>query len=321
MKAKLLLIPLPYIALLVANIIWGATPVVAKLSIREIPVLTIGFLRFFLAYLLLIPFLVTASPKAHTRFSTAIFKFKLKDLPKIVLAGIMMVSLHIFFFLEGVKRTTAIDASTLSLFIPILTALISWLIFRHKLYWINVIGISLGLIGSMIVVGLPMLFTGSLTYDQLAGNLLIIASGITFIIGAYTTKSLLKSYSPLSLISWNFLIGALSFLPFAIIDYLTSPNWYLNVTLVGIVGIIFMTILSSISAYFLFEWGVKKVGVVKSDLFQYISPAVSASIAVPLLGERISFSFIIGTCLIILGVYWGTLGRTEHSRHLHSHRV
>lgn len=297
---------LPYLGVGIAYIIWGATPVVAKFSLVEFPVGVLAFLRFFLAFLLLLPFLMTEKPR---------IKYRHQDWPILVLTGVCIVTFHIWLFFEGVKLTRAIDASVLSLLVPIMSVLGAWWWLREKVYVVNMIGVLTGLLGALAIVGVPLLAVDALDMRVLIGNSMIVASNVFFVIGAVVSKRLLNHYSPLALVGAIFLVGAITFLPLAILEFLNNPGWVQQITFMGIFGLIFLTLLSSISAFFLFEWSVKKIGVIKSDLFGYFQPAVAATLAVPFLGERISYSFIVGTCLIVLGVYWGTLGHTDHHHH------
>lgn len=311
-RFKLLYKGLPYFAIVAVNLIWGATPVIAKLGLEEFPAMTLAFLRFFLASLLLLPFVLTA--KKGMRINRV-------DWPIIVGIGLALVTFHIFFFFEGLKRTEAIDASVLSLVVPIFSVLAGWWFLREKIYVINLFGVLMGILGALTIIGVPLLFLGDLTAQRLIGNVLVVLSGLMFVIGAVLSRKALKLYSPLTVIFYAFIIGAISFFPLMVIDYFRDPNWVYRVTLVGLSAVVFLTFLSSISAYFLYEWGIKRIGIIRADLIQYIQPAIAASLAVPLLGERISYSFVVGTCLIVLGVYWGTLGKLDHGHHgLRHHR-
>lgn len=313
MKKKTPIHPLPYLALIFAQLIWGASLVVSKISLEEFPPNTLAFLRFFLAFILIMPFFAAFKQK---------FKFKVEHLPKLLLAGITMITFNVFFLYQGLQLTTAIDASVLTLIIPIISVVAGWWFLKEKIYWINLLGIVLGLSGAILIIGLPLIFFGNLTSSMLLGNILIILGSISSVIGALISKQLLKKYSTLFLTAAIFLVGTISFLPAAINDYIQNPAWVSKVSILGLLGLLYLAILSSVSAYFLYDYALEKVGVTRANLFQYMEPAVAASLAVPILGERISFSFIIGTCLIVLGVYWGTLGKSEHHHlHLKHHRV
>jgi len=87
-------------------------------------------------------------------------------------------------------------------------------------------------------------------------------------------------------------------------------------------GLLYITLLSSISAYFLFEWGLAKTSVTIADLFQYIEPVVAVGVAILVLGELLTFSMVVGIVIIALGVYWGTFARKEGvHHHPKTHRV
>jgi len=273
--------------------------------------MSLGFLRYGLASLLIIPFLLSLEPKEK--------KIKLEHLPQLVLGGLLIAAINIAFFYLGLQRTTAIDASVLELTIPILSVLGGWWFLKEKIYAANLFGIVISLLGALSIIGIPLLFFGNFSTKQLTGNLLIICSAITFVIGTMILKKMLKIYKPIVITAVIFLVATVAFAVPALMEYLNNPNWVLGVSILGIFGLIYITVLSSICAYFLILWGLTKIPISHANLIQYVEPAIAASLAVPLLGERISFSFIIGTCLVVLGVYWGTLGKEDHHHSNHKH--
>lgn len=304
--------PLPYIALLVAHLIWGINFVVAKVTLQEIPPFSLAFLRFALAALLIAPFFLIEAKK---------IKINKKDLPKLIAAGVLVVTLNIAFFFEGISRTTAINASVLSLVVPILSVLAGWMFLREKIFFINLAGILVALAGALIVIRLPEIFFGNLSPKELTGNMLIILASIAWVAGSVFSKEMLKKYSSLVVTSIAFLIGTITFIAPALNEYLQNPDWVNNVSVVGIWGVAFMTLLSSISAYFLFEWGLAKTSVNKANLFHYIEPFITAIVAVLVLSEEITIPFLFGAILIIAGVYLGTLAKEPHHKAFKTHRA
>jgi drug/metabolite transporter (DMT)-like permease len=311
MKSSLLKTPLPYIALLIAHVIWGINYVVAKITLNEIPVMSLGFLRFFLAALLMIPFLFTIEKSKRS--------LKFKHLLTIFLVGIFLTTFNIAFFYEGIKRTEAISGSVLMLATPIISLLGAWIFLKERIYLINFLGILVCLMGTGLVLKLPLIFFGNIAMENLLGNALLIASAICFVIGSIMSKKLLAIYSPIFLTATMFMVGAITFAGPAAFEYYQNPGWITKVDILGILGALFIVILSTVSAFFLLIWGYSKLPVTQANLIQYIEPAVAATFAVTFLNERISYLFIVGACLVVLGVYWGTLGKQEH-HHLH-HRA
>jgi len=273
--------------------------------------MSLGFLRYGLACLLITPFLFSLAPKD--------IRIKFEHLPKLILGGLLVACVNIAFFYMGLNRTTAIDASVLELSIPVISVIGGWWFLKEKIYTANLVGIIISLLGALSVIGIPLLLVGNFTSKQLVGNFLIIASSISFVAGSMILKKMLKIYSPLVITAITFLTATVAFSIPALIEYIQNPNWVLKVSILGIFGLIYITVLSSICAYFLLLWGLNKIPISHANMIQYLEPAVAATLAVPLLGERISFSFIIGTCLIVLGVYWGTLGKDDHHHPHHKH--
>lgn len=299
-------------AVVTAHLIWGANFVVAKLTLQEVPPMTLAFFRFTLALILLSPFLFTEKRK---------IKIRSEDLPRIFAVGVLMSAINISFFYFGLTRATAISASSLTLTIPLLSVLFGWWFLREKVYVVNVGGIAIGLLGALLIIRLPSFIVGTTINPQtLLGNILIIFASIAWVAGAVLSKQVLKRYSTLDLTFAIFLVGTLSFLIPAINEYLQNPAWPTHVTYLGILGILFISVLSSVSAYFLFEWSVKKLGVIKADLFQYIEPAVAAVLGILILSEELRASFIIGAVLVGLGAYWATIGKIHHKHHK-AHRI
>ncbi|MBI2019847.1 EamA family transporter [Candidatus Daviesbacteria bacterium] len=312
MSSQIFSKPLPYLALIIAHLIWGANFVVAKVTLQEFPPMSLALLRFSLATLLIAPFFYAERKK---------FKVSKKDLPQLIAIGILIITLNITFFFEGIRKTTAINASVLTLIIPMLSVLLGWWFLKEKIFLINLLGVIAGLFGAIIIVGVPELFLGETSPQVLLGNFLIILAATVWVFGAILSRKMLKKYPSLLVTGIAFGVGTITFLIPAAREYLANPVWPSQVTMLGILGLIYMTLLSSISAYFLFEWGLARTSVIKADLFQYIEPFIAATLAVILLGEIITIPFIVGAVLITAGVYLGTLAKELHHKAYKTHRV
>lgn len=305
MFSQILSKPLPYIALILAHTIWGVHFVVTKITLQEFPIYTLAFFRFAFASLLLAPFFLAQTKKV---------KINIKDLPKLVAASIFIITLNIAFFFAGINRTDVTSASVITLVIPILSVILGWWVLKEKVFLINILGVIVGLLGAIVIIGLP-------DPTKILGNFLILLASVSFVIGAIFSRQMLKKYPSLVVTAFAFLVGLITFFPLAAYEYTQNPGWTDKVTMLGIFGLIFMVLLSSISAYFLFEWGLAKTSLIRADLFQYIEPLWAASLAVLILGEQISIPYVVGAVLIASGVYLGTLAKEPHHRSHKTHRV
>lgn len=285
---------------------------VAKVTLEEFPPASLAFLRFSIATLLLIPFFLTQTKKV---------KIAQKDIPKLVAIGILMITLNIAFFFEGITKTTAINASVLTLIIPVLSVLLGWIFLKEKIYLINLAGIFVGLLGAVVIIQLPEIVLGNYSAEEVLGNVLILLASVCWVLGAVISRQMLKIYPSLVVTSIAFMVGTITFLLPAANEYLNDPVWMKNISFLGVFGLFYMTLLSSVSAYFLFEWGLAKTSVVKADLFQYIEPFVAAALAITLLGEKITIPFLAGAALITAGVYLGTLAKETYHKAHKAHRI
>lgn len=285
---------------------------VAKVTLQEFPVYSLAFLRFALASLFLAPFFLAEGKK---------IKIAKQDLPRLTLIGVLIITLNITFFFAGIQKTTAINASVLTLIIPMLSVLLGWWFLKEKVYLVNLAGIFAGLMGALVIIGLPRILLGDFSPQMLLGNLLIILASIVWVVGATVSRQALKRYSSLTVTAIAFMVGTVTFFIPALNEYLKNPSWPSQITSLGLLGLGYMTLLSSISAYFLFEWGLAKTSVIVADLFQYIEPFVATALAILVLAEVVSVDFIVGGVLIVVGVYLGTLAKEVHHRRHKPHRT
>ncbi len=302
----------PYATIIIAHVIWGFTFVIAKLTLQEFPPMSLAFLRFVIATALIAPFLFTEKKRPQ---------IDKQDLPWLFGIGALMVTLNISLFYTGLLRTNVTSASVLTMVIPVVSILLGWAFLKEKVYVVNLVGIAIGLLGAVLVIGLPtLLFGEQIPSEVVLGDILIILASISWVIGAVISRKMLKKYSSLLLTTFMFATGVITFFLPAVNEYLQNPGWTSQVTWIGIFGLLFIAIASSICAYFLFEWGLSKLGVIQADLFHYIEPPIATTIAILILGETLQFSFIIGGLLIAIGVYWSTLLKKEHKHH-RAHRI
>lgn len=312
MSSQILSKPLPYVALLIAHLIWGANFVVAKVTLQEFPPMSLAFLRFGLAIILITPFFLAERKK---------IKVDRKDLPGLIGVGVLIITLNVAFFFEGIVRTTAINASVLTLIIPALSVLFGWAFLKEKIFIINLVGIAIGILGALVLIKLPEILLGEIPGKEIIGNLLIILASICWVLGSVFARKLLKKYSSLLVTAIAFLVGTITFALPALKEYIQNPEWVNNITMLGFFGLLYMTLLSSISAYLLFEWGLSQTSVNKANLFHYVEPFIAALLAITILSEKITPPFIFGSILIVAGVYLGTLGKELHHRAGKTHRL
>lgn len=276
------------IALIIANIIWGAASPIFKWSLTNITPFTLAFLRFALASLLVFPF---------------VYKdlwVNSKDILKVIAIGIFGVGINIPFFFFGLQIAPSINAPMIASSGPIFIILLSIFFLGEKPKRKVILGTLLSLLGVIMIIIRPFLEQG--LDGSILGNIFFLIATLGAVTHAIISKDILKRYKAAAITFWSFIVGSLVFLPFFVKETM-SYSLLTSLDLRGIVGIVFGVIFSSALAYFLYEWGIQKLAVNEVGIFTYIDPVVAILIAIPLLGETVTLIYALGSILVFLGIY------------------
>lgn len=276
------------IALIVANIIWGAASPIFKWSLLNIPPFTLAFLRFAIAACLLLP------------FTYNLLHIEKKDIKKIFLMAFFGVTINISFFFLALQNTASINAPIIASAAPIFIIFISVLTLKEHPRFKTIFGALIGLLGVLTIIGLPILANGFNL--SVIGNLFLVIATLSGVAHIIISKKISASYNPLTITFYSFLIGSITFLP-SLLYETTTVGFLPNLNMQGIVGIIYGAVFSSALAYFLLYWGLKNLTASEVGLFAYIDPVVAIIIAMPLLGEVPNAEYIIGSLLVFGGIY------------------
>lgn len=301
---------LALLAALLATLIWGATPAIAKLTFQELPPFVVAFIRFAWAAMLLVPILVI-----RDEFK----KIHLTDYPRLTLLALLGVTLSIGLFFIGLSMTSALDAGIIISTGPLFNTIAAKLFLKEKVDNKHWLGTLLATIGTVVIVVVqPLLekqpnFTGNIL-----GNLILLLSVISSTSFNILSKESFKKYNASVIIGFSFVIGALSFLPLAIWETWQQPTWSGTLSNQALFGLIFLALFSSLTAYLIYEWALEKLPVTSLLPMTYIQPMITIIIAVPVLHEKITNTFVLGSILILVGMFLATF-RQPHHHHHHRH--
>lgn len=275
------------LALIVCNIIWGAASPIFKLALQNIPPFSFAFFRFALATVILLPFV----HKDLHHFINAVTNWK-----QIVGYALTGVTINILFFFSALKLTTSITAPIIGSAGPIAIIIFGAIFLHEKTTIKKIIGSIVSLFGVFVLIIEPILDKG--LDGSILGNLFLMIATLGAVGQTLYGRNLAHKYPPLPLTFWAFFIGTLTFIPFALPELRSFPilDWR------GLLGIGFGAIFSSAIAYSLFNWGLSKIEASEAGLFFYIDPIIALLIAYPLLGEKPTPLFILGSVFVFLGI-------------------
>lgn len=278
---------LAIIALILANIIWGASLPIYKWTLQEVHPFTFAFLRFFISFLILIPFI------------TKNFKFESKDMPKLIFASIVSITIQIPLLFFGLNLAPSINAPIIISAGPILLLGSSVIFLKEKVSPKLFIGTLISLFGVMVLMFNPAIESGF--SGAVLGNFFIFLATICGVIQALVVKKIVERNGALITVFLTFLIGSLTLLPPAYLEYNSVGLFALN--LKTLIGIFYAVIFASVFAHYFLFFGLKNIKVSETGIFTYVDPIATILVAIPLLHEVITESYLIATVLVFLGIY------------------
>ena len=278
-----------HILAILTSAIWGTTFISSKLLLQEgLSPAAIMILRFVLAYVLMLPFV-----------KGKWFCKSLKDELLMVLLGISGGSLYFLLENTALVYTQASNVAIIIAATPLLTMLTVNLLDRGKGTSKRLYGYSLMSLAGVALVILNGNFVLKLNP---IGDLLTFGAVVTWVIYSIIIAKVQEKYSSWMITRKIFFYGVVTLLPYFLVEpwdvtweMMSRPMVWGNIAYLGV--------LASLGCYMTWNIVIKRLGAVDATNYLYINPIVAMITANLLLGERITPLAIVGTALILVGVY------------------
>lgn len=282
---------LVYIAPISAITLWGMSYLwTNKLIELQIPIFYFVFVRILLAGVIL--FLFNA---AYGRIK----RIQKQDIPKFFLLAFFEPFIYFICETYGIKLTGSPTMSALVIAtIPIFSIGAGVLFFKEKINIVNICGISLSLVGIVMVA----MAKGELGENFIWGIILLLLAVLSTVGHSSITKSLTSNYSSQVIVMYQFLIGSAYLLPLFLWKGLDGFNMEINFSAEAWYPIICLAVLCSSLAFSLWVSAIKNLGVAKSSIFSALIPVVAAIIAWILGHEFLNARQWTGICISTVGV-------------------
>ena len=275
-----------------ANFFYGTNVIAVKqIAPHHIQALGISFARIFFTAMLL-----TLLPLFNSKKE----RIEKKDYVLLMIAGLLGVTLNQTFSIMGIASTNPIHSSLLIMSTPIIVTVLAAIFLKENFGGNKIIGLLLGLTGAFILIK-SRATSGEAHPPTLLGDGLILAGSVCYSTYLILIRRVSKKYSPITILRFVFLFGALFSLPFSIksfamADWVAFSGW-------DWFSILYIVILGTLAANLLMNWGVQKWGPSKTGSFVYFQPVFGTLGAVLLMGEQFSLVKAIAGMLIVAGVW------------------
>ena len=175
-------------------------------------------------------------------------------------------------------------------------------------------GTIVSLIGVFIIILRPV--DHHILIGSILGNIYLIISVLSLVSYTILLKRFKLKYESSTIIFWMFFIATITFLPLYLLQ---TPDVHSLFALKGqgVFGILYGALFSSILGQVFYNYSVRRLNSDEIGLFTYLGPIVTALVAIPLLHEQISFSYLLGSLFVFLGMFIAELKLRNHPFHHH----
>jgi len=281
----------PYLLLSITALCWAGNAIVGRLAAGHIPPVTLSFLRWTFAFLLVLPF-----AWKHLAQDWPAIRSKLGLMIVLSIIGIGAFNTLQYWALE---HTQALNTLLLQSAAPLIVALWSLAILGIRLTAAQAFGVLLSMCGVLIIL-LHGDFTTLSNIDFNKGDLIFMVALIFFAL--YSVLSLKRPpMHGLSFLAFTFGAGAACLIPLEIWELSARPVMKLDAP--NLLTLFYVAVFPSTLAYLCFNRGVRLIGANRAAPIFHVVPAFGAIMAMVFLGERPQAFHFIGFALVLSGVF------------------
>ena len=267
---------------------WGLSWTNGKILSQYCSSSILAFWRFFLSSIFMIPVLI---------FTKNNFTVPSNGIKYIIIGSILIFSYNIFFFMGsnlGFANVGGVFVPTLN---PIITFILSIIIFREIIYKKDIIGLIFGICGGIIV-----LEAWTLSYSQMTanGNLYFLLASISWGIMSIVSG---KSHKALATLTFSFWVYFISSIFCFIMNINNDVLIVLDFDLIFWLNLILLSIGAQVFGTTVYFIATTKLGPSKASSFIFIVPITAPMFSMIFIGEKLEISTIIGGIMTMTAVY------------------
>jgi len=281
----------PYVLLCITALCWAGNAIVGRLAAGHIPPVTLAFLRWFFAFLLLLPFawkhLVHDWPSIRTR------------LPLMIVISITGIGAFNTLQYWSLEHTQALNTLLLQSAAPLIVAVWSLILLGVRLTLAQAAGVLLSLAGVLVILLHGDIATlSAISFNK--GDLIFTVALVIFALYSVLTLKRPPMHG-LSFAAFTFGAGAVTLVPLLIWELYARPVMALDAP--NLLTLFYVAVFPSIIAYLCFNRGVQLIGANRAAPFFHVVPVFGSVMAIAFLGEHPQLFHIVGFALVLAGVF------------------
>lgn len=281
---------------------WAGNTVVSKAVVAGVPPAALVFWSWLIGIVAMSPW---ALPHVLARRDLV-----LRNWLKLVPIGLLGMSVCFHLFYNALTFTTAINVILISTAIPAVILGLSWLLYREAISWRAALGSVIAFAGVVVVIarGDISVLVGFVFNN---GDMLMVLDAVAWALYTVLLRHSPPALNPLAML-WVFAVAGLIVNGVIYASELFSPM-AITFSWGDAAMIVYVAIFSSVLAFIFYNAGVRSLGPGIAGQFLYLTPILTAILAVIFLGESFALYHIVGFVVIVFGLYLAT-ARTNFLR-------
>lgn len=282
-----------YFLITLCVLFWSVNFVIGRFIKDDITPLELAFFRWFFVFLMIAPILIIR----HKNILHSL-KQNFKILTILSILGITAFNTLLYF---GLTDTTATNALIINSTVPILVLFMSYFILNQKINLYQTIGIILSTLGVLFLIlkaDISNIFI--LKFNQ--GDIFVVISSISWAMYSVLIKFKPKDLNDFEYFATIVTIGFILLLPFYLYQGYSIQK-ELKVLKNNYLIFLYVSIFASITSYYLWHYGIDKIGASKTAQFTHLMPIFGIILASIFLKETLETYHLLGAILIAFGIY------------------
>lgn len=283
-----------------AMLCWAGAGIAVKEALVVFSPLTLIVLRFSLAIVLML--LVGLLFRGHEVLGLQ--RVDKRDIPLFVLGGLFQPFLYFIFetyTYQSFASPTIAEAMLSTQ--PIMAPIFAFIILREKVTRNNVVGILLSTVGMLLLllVGANNFALGNPWGVLLAVVTVSMSVGYTIILRRIPTR-----YSSLSIVFYVQLVALVLFYAvWGIFDRQSLQDTIapLSADLSPVIAVGYLAVFASVTAFILFCYTVRQIGVTRANVFNNVRPVFTALLMWVIFDEQLPIWKWVGIIVIVIGLF------------------
>ena len=282
-----------YLLVTLCVLFWSGNFIIGRFIKDDITPLELATFRWFFVLVIVSPILVV-----RYKNIIGVLRENFLILATLALLGIAGFNTILYF---GLTYTTSTNALIINSTIPILVLVMSYFILKQRIDILQTIGILLSTFGVIfLILKADISHIFSLEFNQ--GDILVIISSVTWALYSVLVRFKPKELNDFEYFATIVAMGFVVLLPLYLYQgYTIEREW--EVLRGNYMIFLYVSIFASITSYYLWHYGIAKIGASHTAQFTHLMPIFGISLASIFLNEQLEAYHIWGAMLIALGIY------------------